>query len=441
MSSALIGYPGATVNVGSDDCNAVRTFVSGIGYTTHWTIAKLNIVGTIETGIPMYDGWRVIGNRFECKKVYDAGQSGIIAGSGNNLTAAGNELLHTAQTNAATVSKLEHVLYFQSERQEEAPRLPTEYNKVVAWNYFHDNYVYCAVNFYSEGTNSGYFEENYIHDNVIINQRGAGILAGPYITGNENYIYNNMIYNAGLGPEGPEGCSGQIGLQIFVGWTTGVETTIYVYSNTVVDSGFLASTCGFTGAVYFAPYPNARIVFHNNIISQDPSFGPLVLIDDPQQTPSGADYQNNLWYGQEAPSWDQAAVTDDPLFVDLSSYNFHLQANSPAIGAGIDTRDVAAFDLEGLPRPSTPDLGAYQYAAAPPGGWYVPPVAGPGSSSPSGSVGPTSSASPSGGGFSPSGSNSPNAQAPSSTQRPSLASLGLLPNVCILMALCTSLIM
>lgn len=303
----------------------------------------------------------------------------------------GNEFLNTAQTNAGTISKLQHVIYFQSARSEQSPRLPTETNKVVAWNYIHDNHVYCAINFYSEGTYTAYFEQNAIHDNVIYNQRGAGILAGPYITGNDNYIYNNIIYNAGLGPEGPEGCSGQTGLQIFVGWDTGVETTITIVSNTVVDSGFSGTTCGFTAAVYLGLYPNAKAVFRNNIISQDPSYGPFLLIDG--DNPSGEDYTNNLWYGQTAPDWDTAAITSDPLFADKENRNFHLQDSSPAIGTGVDTRSVAAFDIDGLARPSALDVGAYQYSAAPPGGWYQEPTAA--SQSPSSPQGPSPQQSPS----------------------------------------------
>ena len=49
---------------------------------------------------------------------------------------------------------------------------------------------------------------------------------------------------------------------------------------------------------------------------------------------------------------DDAPVFGDPLFVNPSTNDFHLQANSPAIDAGIDV---------GLPYVgAAPDLGAFE---------------------------------------------------------------------------------
>ena len=57
-----------------------------------------------------------------------------------------------------------------------------------------------AINIYSEQEYSAYIQQHRVHDNVIVNQRGDGIMLGYYVTG-DNWLYNNLIVNAGLGPE------------------------------------------------------------------------------------------------------------------------------------------------------------------------------------------------------------------------------------------------
>jgi len=64
-------------------------------------------------------------------------------------------------------------------------------------------------------------------------------------------------------------------------------------------------------------------------------------------------------------------IESNPLFVDSAQNDFHLTDNSPCIGAGADSAQVAskwyyapAFDFEGNPRPhpegSLPDIGAFE---------------------------------------------------------------------------------
>jgi hypothetical protein len=77
-------------------------------------------------------------------------------------------------------------------------------------------------------------------------------------------------------------------------------------------------------------------------------------------------FSNCLWKVQNPPSGVTVAnmiVNSDPLFDSVNTvvnfYNFHLQANSPAIGAG--TAAGVLVDLDGNPRPAVgPDLGCYQ---------------------------------------------------------------------------------
>ena len=50
---------------------------------------------------------------------------------------------------------------------------------------------------------------------------------------------------------------------------------------------------------------------------------------------------------------------EDPVFVDITNYNYAIDSISPAIGKGIPLGIL--YDIKGVERGQTPDLGAYQY--------------------------------------------------------------------------------
>lgn len=77
-------------------------------------------------------------------------------------------------------------------------------------------------------------------------------------------------------------------------------------------------------------------------------------------------FSNCLWKVQDAPSpvtTTNMILNQDPLFDSVNTaanyYNFHLQSNSPAVGAGAAAGVM--IDLDGKARPAnSPDLGCYQ---------------------------------------------------------------------------------
>jgi hypothetical protein len=56
-------------------------------------------------------------------------------------------------------------------------------------------------------------------------------------------------------------------------------------------------------------------------------------------------------------------ITNDPMFMNLSGGDFHLQANSPCINSGRNSLVTSTTDLDGNPRIAggTVDIGAYEY--------------------------------------------------------------------------------
>ena len=70
-------------------------------------------------------------------------------------------------------------------------------------------------------------------------------------------------------------------------------------------------------------------------------------------------YFLNTWSsisGQEKHS-----LTENPLFVNVENYDFHLQSASPCIDKGTITGLTLDYDDNQIPYGNAPDIGAYEY--------------------------------------------------------------------------------
>ena len=359
---AIVAFPGATVSIGSSNVFfGIRSIVSASkNYPgTYWTLAKLHMTGG-SVAVGMETGWRMAGN-YITVPTGDGPTGGVNAG-GNNLFFMGNEL---TKVGAPGCSKLYHPLYISTPRATSGPRLPEEANREIGWNYFHDNNANRAINIYSEGASTAYMSGHKVHDNFIINQVGGGILLGNYMAG-ENWAYNNVVANAGLGPEPKAGDpQGHIGVEIACNTKTGgPATTLYFFNNTIYGCGW--KQAGFQGAngnISFGNTENFTLVFKNNIIvsTGNPFFAPY------SKLPQKGDWSGNLWFGlPNPPKWDTAPITANPLFVNPDSGDFHLKPGSPAIqkARSTDANTFAPLAFENVPRPQAGNfnLGAYESA-------------------------------------------------------------------------------
>jgi hypothetical protein len=81
--------------------------------------------------------------------------------------------------------------------------------------------------------------------------------------------------------------------------------------------------------------------------------------------PNGSNYYSSgMTFSCAAPLANGVGnITNDPVFVNLSSGNFRLQTNSPCINSGNNAYVSANNDLDGNPRivGGTVDIGAYEY--------------------------------------------------------------------------------
>ena len=358
---AFAAYPGATVTVGADKLEfGFRHWLSGYGSTHDWVISKFSVRAHSDA-IVLNTGFRIVGNFITAPT--GSTPSGAIEGSGNDLFVLGNEVTRVGKPGA---SKLYHPIYISSARVNSGPRKPAESNRDIGWNYIHDNTANRGINIYSEGSSTAYMSGHKVHDNFIINQVGDGMLLGEYMTG-DNWVYNNVIANAGLGPEPTDGDRGQnhVGVLIAPGTKGGPATTLHFYNNTIYNCGWSGAAWGPSGngAVAIDNPRGYTLLFSNNIIV---STGEPYEAQRREKPPSRNGH--NLWFGAgRPPEWDEQAVNADPQFVNPAAGDFRLKPGSPAIGKGVNVRDIVDHDLDNVPRPQGAafDLGAYEFMCSP----------------------------------------------------------------------------
>jgi parallel beta-helix repeat protein len=217
------------------------------------------------------------------------------------------------------------------------------------------------------GVQANQFLNNRVHDNG----RHAQLTHGFYIDSSGNTISGNTVYN-----------NAAWGIQIYGSDnlpSNNLITKNTVYNNTrlgngggiVLSSGsanvaynniIYGNNGGYAVEISFGGGPSNTRVENNTISNQ---YGIDIGSDA-----SGTLVQNNIVSGSNANISNQGKASTvssnfvgNPLFVNVASANYHLQATSPAIDAGITIAEVST-DFDGITRPqgAAYDIGAYEYA-------------------------------------------------------------------------------
>jgi hypothetical protein len=367
LPRALIAYPGATVTIGDPGGpnNAIRgvdSSAAGGACAGSWVFAGLTIRGPAAFNLwGPSTGWRIVGNDISCPT--GNGASGCIATArSSHLRLLGNRI-HDAGKSGA--SALYQGVY-----------IGTDSNNVeLGWNTIAGVRGCRGVQVYSHPLGSfapdsgGNLYGLSLHDNVIHDTQCDGIVLYTVDPSRGKVeVYNNVIYNAGLGNT-PERTGNWSCINVVGGTNYGPAGggTVDVFNNTLYNCGANASP-PYAGSVNAIEYggrnPALAIRLRNNIIYQRgvayvTNFGSRGAIQG----------SNNLFFGAgPAPSGTSLAqsLNADPQFVNAAEADFHLLTGSPARRAGVDTGLNA--DLEGTPRrkDSGFDLGAFQYSGSEP---------------------------------------------------------------------------
>lgn len=191
----------------------------------------------------------------------------------------------------------------------------------------------------SQGKNATNIDiyNNWIHDGVRDFTRGIALATENGGSLKNVTVYNNVVNN-----------NPAIGIAI-ASYSDGPIDNVTISSNTVYNNGLKVNWGGGI-VIEYAKATNVKIV--NNIAYQNKARGDLV-------TDNGL---NSAFFTN--------LVGINPIFVNASNQDFHLQSSSPAIDKGSSpnfTLFVPAYDFDGNSRPKGAgyDIGAYEFVSTP----------------------------------------------------------------------------
>ncbi len=398
---ALVAYPGATVTIGNSSGGLPDYGLRTSDCQGNYVLAGISFRGQAPAQAGSGANYRFVAGDFTCPYTQGAGggacfqtsQAGTVDFYGNHVYNAG----------ASNASALFQAVYFS-----------TDSNYIdMGWNLVEHVHGCRGVQVHSSPLGSGGSgdptgHDQYsisIHDNTIHDTQCDGIIVdtvdpsqGPVS------VYNNVIYNAGQGPNNPEATGGWNCVNVPGGTENGPygSGTVEVFNNTLFACGTFATPpygSDNNGIAENGDEPKGApaIYVHsrNNLIdavttSQYPSGVPYFVVWNPATGGMCANSQvcpwlfgtNNLLWGAGAPVTDLteilASVNADPRVVSTALPDLHLTSGSPAIQAGSLIGGIAVYgvnntgrDHDGLLRPPTPAIGAYELTGATGGGAWV----------------------------------------------------------------------
>jgi hypothetical protein len=345
MPKALVAYPGATVTVGVESGIERGILTPAItGTFDYWVISQLAIRGETEA-IDLSGGaigWRIVGNDVSCPN--GSGLSGCITGCDGDCTAGlklfGN-VVHDAASKVTSITKYYHGIYFGSDHIE------------LGWNTVRDGKTCRGIQFHDSTGPNQYdlvVHDNVIHDTVCdgLNFASVDPSKGPVTA------WNNVIYSVGKGPDPADGSSDYACIYVANITNQGAAGSgnVKIFDNTMVDCGSRGTSAA--GAIAHATGP-VGIEMDDNVI--------VALANEAyfSADTTGISGTNNLLFGATgAAAFLTGTITQDPMLVAPTTFDFHLKPASPAVDHGTTT--TATTDIDGNTRPqgSAYDIGAYE---------------------------------------------------------------------------------
>lgn len=385
LPNAMIGYPGESATLGSTTAcdDGIRS--KGIGSENYWVFANFSTIAGITISIGPYGAhdWKIIGNpNMTCPNGNNAAGCLDIGGGQDgteyNWFVYGNNINHSGTNlNPTTVTALYHTVYLSQNM----------HGVWFGWNIVSNSAGgRCIQQNVNDNSPTDRLDsyDMHIHDNVIHDCQNDGIVmttVNPSAGTVE--IYNNLIFNAGTGPNNLEG-SGAWNCMNLQGWQTAGQSDsgiIQVYNNTMYGCGTFpvppySDNDG--GMLWEDGNTSTKgMNLHNNIIQQTtgPASGfPYFNVYSPNTSTCSSACaavagSNNLFYGNGTNITNTvltASTTGSNPLLTSPSTDFSLQSSSPAKYAGV-TVSGRTMDITGLPVPqggNAPSMGAYEVPAA-----------------------------------------------------------------------------
>ena len=230
-----------------------------------------------------------------------------------------------------------------------------------------------------EGIDSKHGQYGWVHDNYVHDLIRLGIYVDAWdVHMHHVWVYNNRVHNCQWGIAMANENGGLLS-DVFVynnisysnammgiaveGNTWGVAgkthqlRNIHVYNNTCYNNGD-----SWGGGVHVNGSNCDSIFVRNNILASN-KYSQLVI----ENGPTNLVMENNLIYGvNNFGRVSKNQINGNPLFIDESLNDFHIQKKSPAIG-NATLSDCPTFDFDYKPRfdtlGSAPSVGVFEYQA------------------------------------------------------------------------------
>jgi hypothetical protein len=204
-----------------------------------------------------------------------------------------------------------------------------------------------------------------------------------YVYGNNALVENNLIENVNsaairFGPNSAPLITGMIARNNVIRGPVGYAALLVfdhvagaLFYNNIVDATNGAIVAGLRAADVFSGATFANNTLYN---AQYPFYlqngGTIVLQNNISYSATNS---NNDFTGTTVTATNNLGSTagtgittiGNPLFMNTGTSDFHLQASSPAIGAGTNLSSTFTTDADGVSRGASWEIGAYEYAPPP----------------------------------------------------------------------------
>ncbi len=367
---ALISYPGAIVTIGSEDsakpAAGLRStdFSSSDPCSGNWVFSGIRFrgIGPVALAGPS-SNWRFVGNDISCPRSSGSDGGACFATMlASNVKFYGNVVHDAGVVNA---SSLFHGVYFS-----------TDSNHIdMGWNTVARIRGCRGVQLHSSPLGSNYPNSGYdlydvsIHDNIIHDTQCDGIILDTIDPSKGKIeVFNNVIYNAGQGPNNPEKTGGWSCINVRGTTENGefIGGTVDIYNNTLYACGTFADPPygNANAGIFVGGSQDLSVLLRNNLFymvatSSFPSGVPYLLIWSPEnkslcrQDENCARVRgtNNLFFGSGPLQINLAnfsnSLTENPRIRDIEKPDLHLSVRSPAAWTGTETPEV--MDHDGVP--------------------------------------------------------------------------------------------
>lgn len=350
---AVISYPGYQPKVIAQ--KAFENYTTSGQVVSKFDVYASNYLSTDALGQPIGDpivnsprdtygiqtskNGRVIANRISdipggCASAWNGAINGAQERA-HNVKILGNEIYDYGCNGS---SKLHHTTYMSVRSIDNITVQPWEWG----YNYLHGNEAKFGIHQYDEGvrvsTSSGFSEHCgdvagviKIHNNVIVDQAGAGISVGSKCDWTVDVlIENNTLVRVGLAAawdgknpntsDGPE--NGGIALRD--NGERGLTGDFYILNNLILNHTNDGQTVGSRGCLSLSGIGDSiEISWLNNICLSDKNNPFVGLTFDAIQQSNNITGFNNLWLNEsvtpEFPNWDSNYTTGNPGIQEVGS--------------------------------------------------------------------------------------------------------------------------